>query len=74
MTQEVITNVDALASGTGRTVHESQVDLVERLGSRTSLATQAADFRLSLDGSRCLVASLMWWSLMSFRNLVFSWS
>jgi hypothetical protein len=75
MSQEVIANVDALASGPGQPFHESQVDLVNRLGSNgTSLAAQAAHFRLSLDGRRCLVASLMWGSLMSFRNLVLSWS
>ena len=34
MSQEVIANVDALAIGTGRPFHESQVDLVDRLGSR----------------------------------------
>ena len=34
MSQEVITDVDALASGTSRPVHESQVDLVERLKSQ----------------------------------------
>ena len=34
MSQEVIADVNALASGTGRPVHESQVDLVDRLGSR----------------------------------------
>ena len=34
MNQEVIANVDALARGTGRPVHESQVDLVKRLRSR----------------------------------------
>ena len=32
MSQEVIANVDAIGSGTGR--RESQVDLVDRLGSR----------------------------------------
>ena len=65
--QEVIADVDALASGNSRPVHESQVDLVKRFRSRWN-------FRLFLDGSQCLVASLMWGSLMSFRNLVFSWS
>ena len=34
MSQEVIANVDALASGTGRPFHESQMDLVDRLGSQ----------------------------------------
>ena len=34
MSQEVIANVDALASGTGRPFPESQMDLVDRLGSQ----------------------------------------
>ena len=33
MNQEVFANIDALSSGTERPVHESQVDLVKRLGS-----------------------------------------
>ena len=67
MSQEVIANVDALAMGTGRPFHESQVDLVDRLGSRWGFSGRPGC-------SRCLVASLMWGSLMSFRNLVLSWS
>jgi hypothetical protein len=48
MSQEVIANVDTLANGPGRPFHESQVNLVNRLGSNgTSLAAQAAHFRLS---------------------------
>ena len=41
-------SIDGFIEGTGKL-------LGEVLG-----AEEAADFRLSLDGSRCLVASLMW--------------